>query len=209
MNGTIEVEELLEGNAFDVSLGNAFGGEDEGSNEEILEENEIELGSLSSENTGTHDETKKAGKINSEFFDENALAEIDFRKAIDFSIFVVMASLAISIAFILGALLSLQRHAEKVIKGSLFFIVGYFLFGGLISLLMPNVALGTLDEENRDMAQEANEDGKVAAAVVDFILALVFACYAKAIWRDIPFAASTMRTGVTACKANLGGELHA
>jgi hypothetical protein len=130
-----------------------------------------------------------------------------FKKAVYFSIFVVMASLIISVGFTLGALYLLKEQAQNVIKGSLFFIVGYFLLSGILALVVPSVSLDNLDDEDREMVQAANEDGKVVFAVFDFILALIFACYAKAIWRDIPFAAANLKTGVTACKANLGGEI--
>lgn len=116
----------------------------------------------------------------------------DVSRAIEFSILVVIASLAISFGLIMGALYYLQLQSEKVIKGSLFCIIGYLALVGSLTLLLP--------------AREANEDVRAAMAIVYFVLALIFACYTKVIWRDIPFAAVTLRTGVTACRANIGGK---
>ena len=63
------------------------------------------------------------------------------------------------------------RFSPTCVKGS-FLIIGYLtsltLFGSL-TLLLP--------------AREAGEDGKAAIAIVYFVLALIFACYAKVIWR--------------------------
>lgn len=131
---------------------------------------------------------------------------IIIEKAMYFSIFVVMASLLISTCLILVALYLLREHAQKVIKGSLFFIIGYFLLGGIVALVVPSVSLDNLDDEDLEMMKEADQDGKIMVAIFDFILALCFACYAKAIWSNIPFAAANLKTGVTACRANLGGE---
>jgi hypothetical protein len=35
-------------------------------------------------------------------------------------------------------------------------------------------------------------------------VAAIYVCYVFSFWKDIPFAASTITTGVTACRANLG-----
>lgn len=130
-----------------------------------------------------------------------------FKQALYFSIVVVTASLFISVALTVGALYLLEEQSQRVIKGSLIFIIGYFLLGGVAALIIPSVPLDNLSDEDQQMMEEANESGKIVFAAVDFILALAFACYAKAIWRDIPFAAANLKTGVTACKANLGGKL--
>lgn len=128
------------------------------------------------------------------FDGSDSFGGFDVSRAIEFSILVVIASLAISFGLIMGALHYLQLQSEKVIKGSLFCIIGYLALFGSLTLLLP--------------AREAGEDVKVAMAVVYFVLALIFSCYTKVIWSDIPFAAVTLRTGVTACRANIGGKMH-
>jgi len=128
------------------------------------------------------------------FDGSDSFGGFDVSRAIEFSILVVIASLAISFGLIMGALHYLQLQSEKVIKGSLFCIIGYLTLFGSLTLFLP--------------AREADEDGKAAMAIVYFVLALIFACYAKVIWRDIPYAAVTLRTGVTACRANIGGKMH-
>lgn len=154
----------------------------------------------------------KEGRGNPNALEENSSQPISFNKrdatskkirkekesekvlkaAITFSIFVVVASLAISVTLALGALYLLREQAQNVIKGSHFFIIGYFILAGVLCIL---VALD-LDEE-----VQASE---FSAALIIFIVALIFACYTKAVWRDIPFAAINLKVGVTACQANLG-----
>mmetsp|Transcript_6068 Transcript_6068/g.11495 ORF Transcript_6068/g.11495 Transcript_6068/m.11495 type:complete len:616 (+) Transcript_6068:183-2030(+) len=132
---------------------------------------------------------------------------LDLSRAMSFSVFVIAASIFISLGFLLVALFYLQHHAEEIIKGSFFFIIGYFASKGIHSLLssgLPDINNFNGSSQGREMIRKANEDGKFAIASIDFILCIFFACYAKAFWKNIPFAASTMRTGVTACKSNLG-----
>lgn len=105
------------------------------------------------------------------------------------SILVVIASLAISFGLIMGALHYLQLQSEKLIKGSLFCIIGYLTLFGLLTLLLPA----------RRRRQRCNGDK---------VLALFFACYIKDFWSDIPFAAVLLRTGVTAYRANIGGKKY-
>jgi hypothetical protein len=144
------------------------------------------------------------GKIDSDPF-----GGFDFSRAQTFSLFVLTASISISLGFILIALFYLQHHAENIIKGSFFFIIGYFAIKGIHSLLssgLPEINTFNGSVQGREMIRKANEDGKFAIASIDFVLCIFFACYAKAFWKNIPFAASTVRTGVTACKSNLGGK---
>ena len=46
--------------------------------------------------------------------------------------------------------------------------------------------------------------GFAMASVVNLILAALFACYAKAVWHRIPFAASNLKAAVTCVHSNLG-----
>lgn len=139
--------------------------------------------------------------------DADPYGGFDFSRTLNFSVFVVVASICISLGFIVIALFYLQHQAENIIKGSFFFIIGYFAVKGIHSLLsfgLPEINNFNGSAEGREMIRKANQDGKFAIASIDFILCIFFTCYAKAFWRNIPFAASTVRTGVTACKSNLG-----
>lgn len=131
--------------------------------------------------------------------------DFHLRRAWKFSCFMVLASLAISLCFTFLALFYLQHHAERIIKGSLFFIIVYFAIKGIHALLSPGMpAIHSFEGQGREMIRKADEDGKYAIAMIDFFLSIFFACYARAFWANIPFSASTLRTGVTACKMNLG-----
>jgi hypothetical protein len=141
--------------------------------------------------------------------DADPYGGFDFSRTLNFSVFVVVASICISLGFIVIALFYLQHQAENIIKGSFFFIIGYFAVKGIHSLLsfgLPEINNFNGSAQGREMIRKANQDGKFAIASIDFFLCIFFTCYAKAFWRNIPFAASTVRTGVTACKSNLGGK---
>jgi hypothetical protein len=161
------------------------------SNPNALEENRSQPVSFNE-----RDATSKKIRKEEEYFDPEEVEKV-VKAAINFCIFVVVASLALSVTLALGALYLLREQAQNVIKGSLFFIIGYFILEGVLSLLIPSSSLDGLDEEAQEMMQEA-------PALVNFILALIFACYTKAVWRDIPFAAINLKVGVSACRANLG-----
>jgi len=102
----------------------------------------------------------------------DSFEDFDVSRSIAFSILDVIASLAVPLGLIMGVIHYFRFSPRKsCVKGS-FLIIGYLtsltLFGSL-TLLLP--------------AREAGEDGKAAIAIVYFVLALIFACYAKVIWR--------------------------
>ena len=184
-------------------------------NSELSKKNEESLGNPNvSEENGSQpvsfngrDATSKKIRKEEEYFDIQEEEKV-MRAAIIFCIFVVVASLAISMTLALGALYLLREQAQKVIKGSLFFIIVYFILNGVLSILSPSSSLYGLDEEEQEKMQEADQNAKISVALVNFIFALIFACYTKAVWRNIPFAAINLKIGVSACRANLGGKFH-
>jgi hypothetical protein len=186
-------------------------------NEELSKENKegrgnpnaLEENSSQPVSFNKRDATSKKIRKEEENFDPEE-AEKVLKAAITFCIFVVVASLAISVTLALGALYLLREQGQNVIKGSLFFIIGFFILVGILSILMPSSSLDglDLDEEHQEMMREANQEDNFSSALISFIFALIFACYTKAVWRDIPFAAINLKVGVTACRANLGGTFH-
>ncbi len=95
----------------------------------------------------------------------------------------------------LRALYYLQHHAESVIKCSIFFTITFFLCLG--------VCVSSHETVGSSTTQGYYSDNSGTTADL-FIVAVIYVCYAVALWKRIPFAASTLSTGVTACKANLG-----
>ena len=73
------------------------------------------------------------------------------------------------------------------------------LFTSLVLLII----LGVRDLLRAPQRWE-DEDTLKRRAGIHFFFALVMMCYSYAVWNNIPFAASTMRSGVTALQENLG-----
>ena len=47
-------------------------------------------------------------------------------------------------------------------------------------------------------------EGLIGGAVIWLCIGLIYICYTYFVWRRIPFAAATLKTGLTAVKRNLG-----
>ncbi len=135
-----------------------------------------------------YDDDKLEMNETSSGYDEYNLDDDDQSYVIPLVIAFVVSSIALSMVLTLGALYYLQHHAERVIKCSIFFTIAFFLCLG-----------AWISTQNQDYY-----DDNTGTAVVLFIIAMLYVCYAVALWKKIPFAASTLSTGVTACKANLG-----
>jgi len=103
-------------------------------------------------------------------------------------------SALVSLGLTLVALYYLQMHAERVIKISVIFTFLWFIGLGVLTLVM----------DNSDAAGYYGGVDNTPLAVVFFVLGAFYACYAYGLWKDIPFAAATLSTGVTACRGNLG-----
>ena len=125
---------------------------------------------------------------------ENAFAEIMSLVA-----FCIFCSAALSLVFTVGALCFLQKHAERVIKVSVIFTIVWFFGLGLLVL----ASTPTIDTNSGGYYYADNVDN-MPIAIFFFVVAAIYVCYAFSFWKDIPFAASTITTGVTACRANLG-----
>lgn len=194
-----EIVEEIENNAYEVALEQGQSSNVVGVVENIVEDYEQDLDPSEIEQDLINSHRKRS-----------PLRSIDRRKFIEYAIITSLSSISISLVFILMTLFCLQRYSEQVIKGSLFFIIIYFITNGITALfMMPNVSdfdeLYEEDEEDqRLMAQQADEDGKAVVAVSYFVLAALFIIYALVVWRKIPFAASTLKTGVVACRCNMG-----
>lgn len=100
---------------------------------------------------------------------------------------------ALFMSFLLASVFSglslsfMLRHSEGLIKTALIFnCVVYGVFGLL--MLMTGV---------------------VVAALISLILFAICACYAKAVWERIPFAAVNMKTAISAVRANIGVTIYA
>jgi len=122
-----------------------------------------------------------------ESVENNALPE----KGLAIIALFIFCAQALSLALTVGALYFLQKHADRVIKVSVIFtIVWLFGFGFFFASTQT-------DDTN-------SGDDNMPIAIFFFIVAAMYVCYAFSFWKDIPFAASTLTTGVTACRANLG-----
>jgi hypothetical protein len=80
-----------------------------------------------------------------------------------------------------AALWQMYNHALVLIQGSL-------IFGIVLNLVVTLLYLIV----------------EPTGAIVPAIFTIILACYAKAVWHRIPFAAANVRTAATVVKANLG-----
>lgn len=100
---------------------------------------------------------------------------------------VVTASVIAAPVLAVAALGYMSNNASQLIKASLFVAVG-------LNILFFFLALAT---------------GVPQSAVIHAVFAALLACYAKAVWHRIPYAASNLRSAIAAVKANMGVALVA
>ena len=81
----------------------------------------------------------------------------------------------------------MMHHSEGLIKTALIFNCVIYAIFGLLMLM----------------------GGIVGGALISLILFAVCACYTRAVWERIPFAAVNMKTAISAVKANIGVTVYA
>lgn len=109
----------------------------------------------------------------------------------------IFLSALVSLGLTVVTLYYLQMHAERVIKISVIFTILWFVGLGVLTLVMDSSASDAAEYYGNDV-------DNTPLAILFFILGAFYVCYAYGLWKDIPFAASTLSTGVTACRTNLG-----
>lgn len=101
--------------------------------------------------------------------------------------FVVVASIIAAPVLSVLALGYMSRNAALLIRASLYVAIGLNVLFFFITLLA----------------------GVPGSAFIHALFAALLACYAKAIWHRIPYAASNLRSAIVAVKANMGVALVA
>lgn len=106
-------------------------------------------------------------------------------------IFFVLAFIPWLVSFFVTffALRVLQQNAEGLIKMSLLLNIALCIVAFLLATFLG--------------------DKGIYLGLFWLVFAAFLGCYAKTIWHRIPFAASNVRVGVTACKSNLGVSIFA
>jgi Plasma-membrane choline transporter len=94
----------------------------------------------------------------------------------------LLSSVVIALIFSTLSLAFMMGFAETLIRVSLIFNVVFFALVGALTLLAGGLAPGAMM----------------------FLLAVLSAYYACVVWKRVPFAASNLRTSISAVRANLG-----
>jgi hypothetical protein len=108
--------------------------------------------------------------------------------------FILAMSIIFSLTLAVSSMYFLKSHGVSLIKASLIFNIVFFTLLALICIVQS-------DDSDDD---DAMGFFGTAGFLINFILAIIFTCYALAVWHKIPFAASNLKSGVIATKANLG-----
>lgn len=101
--------------------------------------------------------------------------------------FVIIASVIAAPILAVVALGYMSRNAAQLIRASLYIAVGLNVIFFFFALLA----------------------GVPLSAIIHAIFAALLACYAKAVWHRIPYAAANLRSAIVAVKANMGVSLVA
>lgn len=99
----------------------------------------------------------------------------------------IVVSLAVAPTLSFVAMGYMKTNAQQMIRFSLYFAIG-------LNLLLAVVAV-------------ALAGGDPVAAIWNVVFALILACYARAVWHRIPFAAANLKTAITCVRSNGGMAL--
>ena len=129
--------------------------------------------------------SSRDGQVEEDYYYMNSFIRIIFSS--------IALAIVISLLLTLAATTLIRKNGVILIKSSLFASLLMLIILGLRDLSQASQY-----EEDEDMFTTYT-----TMAGIHFFFALVMMCYSYGVWKYIPFAASTMRSGVTAVQKNL------